>query len=162
MVERTYETDSIRVHWNSALCIHTAICLKALPQVFDVNRSPWVRIDAANADEVAAAVERCPTGALTYERLDGGPDEPVPAETTIIPWPNGPLMVRGNLQVRDAKGNLFEAGPRMTLCRCGSSENQPFCDLSHRRVGFRNVPRATRPERAEAQSPRDVSPDALP
>ena len=157
MARRVYETERIRVRWNSELCIHTAICLKALPQVFNVGRRPWVEIDGADADAVAEAIEMCPTSALTYERLDGEPGERPPPETTIVPWPNGPLMVRGNLEVRDARGNLFETGTRMTLCRCGHSENQPFCDLSHRRVGFRNVPRAIGSEREEAASPRDIT-----
>lgn len=157
MARRAYETERIRVHWNSERCIHTAICLNALPEVFDVERRPWVDIEAADADAIAEAVERCPTGALAYERLDGEAGEQPPAKTTIIPWPNGPLMVRGNIEVRDARGNLFDTGMRMTLCRCGHSENQPFCDLSHRRVGFRNVPQAIGTDRREAASPRDIS-----
>lgn len=157
MVERSYSTDRIAVHWNSELCIHTAICLNALPDVFDVNRRPWMEIDAADADAVAATVEKCPTGALTYERLDGEPGEQPPAETTVIPWPNGPLMVRGNVTVRDAKGKVFGAGPRFTLCRCGASRNQPFCDLSHREIGFRNNPRVVPINRETAESPQDIS-----
>jgi uncharacterized Fe-S cluster protein YjdI len=65
---RTYETDAIRVHWDSARCIHTGVCLRTLPQVFDTSRRPWVDIEAADADAIADAVERCPTGALRYER----------------------------------------------------------------------------------------------
>lgn len=158
MVQRKYETDKIRVLWSSDLCIHTAICLNALPDVFDVQRRPWIDINASAADEVAQAVEMCPTGALTYERLDGAPGEQPPSETTIVPWPNGPLMIRGSTEVRDAKGELFRKGMRMTLCRCGDSQNQPFCDLSHRESRFRSVPRVVNPQRDEAQSPADINP----
>jgi uncharacterized Fe-S cluster protein YjdI/CDGSH-type Zn-finger protein len=158
MVNRSYAAEGIVVHWNSELCIHTAICLNTLPAVFDVQARPWIDADAAAPDEVASAIERCPTGALTYERTDGAPNEVAPEETTIIPWPNGPLMVRGNVEIRDAKGELFTAGPRFTLCRCGASTNQPFCDLSHRRVGFLNNPHIAAPDRDDAESPEDIDP----
>lgn len=75
MTKRTYESTQIRVYWNSARCIHTAICLKTLPEVFDVQRRPWIAINAAEADEITHAVEQCPTGALAYERLDDAPGE---------------------------------------------------------------------------------------
>lgn len=156
MVKRSYQTDAIQVQWNSELCIHTAICLNALPAVFDVQARPWISVDSATVDEIAATVERCPTGALTYHRTDGQPDEQSPSETTVVPWPNGPLMIRGNVEVRDARGELFTAGPRFTLCRCGASQNQPFCDLSHRRIDFHNNPRAVAPNRETAESPDDI------
>ncbi len=162
MTKRTYETDKIRVSWNSDRCIHSAICLDALPTVFDARRRPWVDVSAAETDDIARAIERCPTGALTYERLDGEAGEEPPAETTVIPWPNGPLMVRGNLDVRDARGNIFDQGTRMALCRCGHSRNQPFCDLSHRAAGFRNVPRASDDRRDRAESPADIDPSVGP
>ena len=162
MVKRSYENGEIRVHWNSARCIHSAICLNGLPEVFDVERRPWIEVDQAQADQIARVVEQCPTGALTYERLDGEPGEQPPSETTVVPWPNGPLLIRGNVEVRDARGELFDAGTRMALCRCGHSQNQPFCDLSHRRVGFRNVPRVMKPDRDRAHSPQDISPEVGP
>ena len=127
-----------------------------MPAVFDVQARPWISVDSATVDEIAATVERCPTGALTYHRTDGQPDEQSPSETTVVPWPNGPLMIRGNVEVRDARGELFTAGPRFTLCRCGASQNQPFCDLSHRRIDFHNNPRAVAPNRETAESPDDI------
>ncbi len=74
-VQRTCETEPIAVHWESSRCIHTARCLQALPQVFDVRRRPWVDVGAANAEDLAAAVRTCPTGALRYTRTDGAPQE---------------------------------------------------------------------------------------
>jgi CDGSH-type Zn-finger protein len=68
-------------------------------------------------------------------------------------------MVRGEVEVRDRKGELFRAGPRMALCRCGESKNHPFCDLSHVEAGFRNYPRAVAADRAAAESPDDVGPE---
>jgi uncharacterized Fe-S cluster protein YjdI/CDGSH-type Zn-finger protein len=156
MAKRSYETSRIRVHWNAERCIHTAICLTNLPEVFNLKHRPWVDINAAQADLIAATIEKCPSGALTYERLDGEPGEQPPEKTTITPLTNGPLMIQGEVEIRDAQGNLFAKGTRMTLCRCGQSQNHPFCDLSHRKAGFRVRPLAIDPDREQAQSPGDI------
>src|SRR5215212_1986233 len=105
--KRTYENDRIRVHWDSARCIHTGICLRALPQVFDVTRRPWVEIDAAEADAVADTVMRCPTGALRYERVDGDGGEQPERPTKVIPIPDGPLLMVGDLQVEGPDGEAI-------------------------------------------------------
>ncbi len=161
MTKRTYESESIRVYWDSSRCIHTGICLNALPAVFDVRARPWVDVGAADADVIASAVEQCPTAALRYERLDGGPQEQPGEGTTLVAWPNGPLAVRGAVEVLDPDGQRLDAGPRAALCRCGNSDNQPFCDLSHRTVGFgADGEEHPRPQRATAESPLDIAPDA--
>lgn len=161
MAKRTYENDAISVSWDSSLCIHRANCIKFGEGTFDAKRRPWVDLSQATVDTIAAAIDQCPTGALRYERLDGGPQEQVPSVTSIIPFPNGPLMVRGEVELRDRNGNLFSAAPRMALCRCGQSENQPFCDLSHRDSGFRDHARAPSSERQDATSPDDISEETL-
>jgi hypothetical protein len=111
-------------------------CVRALPQVFDPEARPWVVVDAADADAVAATIETCPTGALRYRRLDGGPQEQPQEEATVEPRPNGPLFVRGLVRIVDEDGRLIREDTRLALCRCGASENKPFCDGSHRRIGF--------------------------
>ena len=96
-----------------------------VPQVFDTGRRPWVEPDAAPADEVAEVVRRCPSGALRYELLDGTVEVP-PAATTIERTPDGRLVMRGDLRIRTADGTAAEV--RATLCGCGASGNQPYCD----------------------------------
>jgi uncharacterized Fe-S cluster protein YjdI len=137
-VTRTYETDRIRVFWDATRCIHTAICLNALPGVFDVRARPWIDLSGADAEDVAAAIRACPTGALRYEPVEGGvapeaPDEP----TTIDVRPNGPLFVRGRVRLTSPRGDALDER-RAALCRCGASENKPYCDNSHRLIGFRD------------------------
>jgi uncharacterized Fe-S cluster protein YjdI/CDGSH-type Zn-finger protein len=157
MTKRTYDNGRIRVLWDSSICIHTGLCLKFGEGVFDTGRRPWVDMSLASDETIISTIERCPSGALRYERLDGGPAEQPEVPTSIVPWPNGPLMVRGELEVRDRHGETFPTGPRAALCRCGTSKNQPFCDLSHRESGFRDYPRVTPPDRDAATSPMDVS-----
>lgn len=134
-VARSYRNDQIEVDWEPELCTHTARCLQGLPQVFDRNRRPWVIVDGASADEIAATIMKCPTGALRFRRLDGGSQEPLLEQATIEARPNGPLYLRGNLHIIDQDGTVHKL-PRAALCRCGQSANKPFCDGTHRTVHF--------------------------
>lgn len=71
---QSYETPEIVVTFDPNICIHSGICVRGLPAVFDVKRQRWVRPELASAEEVAAQVSRCPSGALQY-RLKGRPEE---------------------------------------------------------------------------------------
>lgn len=129
-MRRAYRGREIEVSFDLDVCIHVGECLLGLPGVFDTRRRPWVLADGAPADAVAAVIERCPSGALQYRRLDGGPEERPPEVPAVTPLRNGPLLVRGRIEVRRPDGSV-EVLPRATLCRCGLSENKPFCDNSH-------------------------------
>jgi uncharacterized Fe-S cluster protein YjdI len=133
---RVYANEAIEVQWEPKLCIHVRNCVRGLPQVFDPDARPWVIVDAASADQVAEAVLTCPTGALHFRRLDGGPQEAAAEPPAVEPRPNGPLFVRGHVRIVDADGRLIREDTRVALCRCGASGNKPFCDGSHRRIGF--------------------------
>jgi len=147
-VERVYRNDRIAVTWEPKLCIHVGICFRGLPEVFQPQSRPWVKVDAATADQIAEAVMACPTGALHFQRLDDGLQEPQPEETTITLWPDGPLLVRGHVRVVGPGGHLVREDTRVVLCRCGHSGNKPFCDGSHLRVGFRTTERPEGPATA--------------
>jgi uncharacterized Fe-S cluster protein YjdI/CDGSH-type Zn-finger protein len=136
--ERVYTTAAIEVHWEPRLCIHTGNCVHGLPQVFNPTARPWVDVDAADADGIANTIDTCPTGALHYRRLDGDAPRQAPVYVTVEPHPHGPLFVRGPVRVVDADGHVIREGSRLALCRCGASENTPFCDGSHRRIGFQS------------------------
>ena len=135
-VERVYRNDQIAVSWEPKLCIHVGNCFRGLPEVFKPQSRPWISVDAGMADKIAKVVMTCPTGTLHFERLDDGPQESQPDETTIDARPNGPLYVRGQVRITGPGGPLIREDTRVALCRCGHSENKPFCDGSHRRVGF--------------------------
>jgi uncharacterized Fe-S cluster protein YjdI len=137
-IRKEYQGDGIVVHWEPALCIHVAACIRSQPAVFDPNARPWVDVTRGNAGEIAAAIEACPTGALWYERTDGSPQEEPAVPVTVQPRLNGPLFVRGALDVIDSQGNVVRKATRLALCRCGGSKNKPYCDLTHRMNGFRS------------------------
>jgi hypothetical protein len=92
-------------------------------------------MDGASTDEIVAAVDGCPSGALRWRRADGT-SAPVPETLEVEPMENGPLLVRGPIRVVRPDGTSEEL-PRAAFCRCGHSGNKPFCDGSHREVGFR-------------------------
>jgi uncharacterized Fe-S cluster protein YjdI/CDGSH-type Zn-finger protein len=143
-VERVYANDRIEVSWEPAFCIHAAECLRGLPAVFDNQRRPWITVDSGSAADISEVIQRCPTGALHFRRLDSGPQEPVPEETTVIERPNGPLYLRGKIRIFAQDHTSLREDTRVALCRCGASANKPFCDGSHRRVGFRTTRGPTR------------------
>jgi uncharacterized Fe-S cluster protein YjdI/CDGSH-type Zn-finger protein len=143
-VERVYRNDRIEVTWEPAFCIHVAECLRGLPRVFDSWRQPWIVVDNGSPDEIAEVVQRCPTGALHFRRLDGGPQEAGPEETTVQLRHDGPSFVRGKIRIEDPSGHVVREDTRVALCRCGGSEHKPFCDGTHRKIGFRSGP--DRPE----------------
>lgn len=142
MPSKTYRTPEIAVTFEPRLCIHSAVCLRALPAVFDVHARPWVAPDKASADEIEKAVRLCPSGALTYARTDGAAEtaEEPDSEPAIVPIDNGPLLLHGDFTIEAEDGALIRRVARATLCRCGASKNKPFCDNSHRAVGFRSAP----------------------
>ena len=51
-----------------------------------------------------------------------------------------PMFVRGKVRIQDPSGHLIREDTRAALCRCGGSENKPFCDGTHRKIGFRSGP----------------------
>jgi uncharacterized Fe-S cluster protein YjdI len=65
---QVYATADITVTFDPAICRHTGVCVQGLPAVFDIKRKRWVSPEAAPADDVAAQVARCPSGALQYQR----------------------------------------------------------------------------------------------
>lgn len=128
---RVYRNEHIAVYWEPKVCIHSGLCVRGLPEVFQPAERPWVKIDAATADRIAEVVSRCPSGALHFERFDGGPQEAPAEEVSITPQKDGPLYVRGRLRIVGADGALRREDIRMALCGCGRSNNNPFCDNSH-------------------------------
>ena len=154
MVKRiqSYETDEIVVTYDPNLCTHAAECVRGLPAVFDTRRPDWIQPGAAPAEEVAGVIRRCPSGALQY-RMKGDaaaapgaaavePDVAPPAgdraPVTVKLLKDGPLLFDGVVRALAEDGTVIERSGKVSLCRCGGTANQPFCDGSHKRVGFRS------------------------
>jgi CDGSH-type Zn-finger protein/uncharacterized Fe-S cluster protein YjdI len=113
-------------------CIHARHCVLGAPDVFLANvKGPWLHPDAIAVEELVAVAHNCPSGAITYQRSDGGPQEHDPAVNVIRIRENGPYAVHAQIAL-EGHDRLFRA----TLCRCGGSKNKPFCDGSHIALKF--------------------------
>jgi len=136
MAVHRYESKVAVVLYDAKRCIHAAECVRGLPTVFDPQAKPWIRPESADANELAAVIRRCPTGALTLERKDGGAAEQPDATNTVVIEPNGPLYLRGRVVYAGGPDATTVEYTRVALCRCGASANKPFCDGSHKKSGF--------------------------
>ena len=133
-----YSGKCATVTWQGKLCIHIGECGRAKGNLFVAGRKPWCQPDLASDDDVKEVVLRCPSGALSVSYADGSYQETADAENTVHVAYNGPLFVRGELDIegvdQDAPGLKFRAA----LCRCGQSKNKPYCDNSHDTAEFRD------------------------
>jgi CDGSH-type Zn-finger protein/uncharacterized Fe-S cluster protein YjdI len=119
--------QKIVIRFDGARCIHSRNCVLGRPDVFVPNASgAWIHPDRALPEEIAALAASCPSGAITYERLDGGPGEQPPKVNVLRVRENGPLALHAPLRFEGE-----DVGLRVTLCRCGASKRKPFCDGSH-------------------------------
>jgi len=127
-----YRGEKIVVRFDDGKCIHSRNCVLGRPEVFQANvPGAWIKPDGASAEEVVMTASACPSGAITYERMDGGAQEAPPPVNVARVRENGPLAIQADLRIGDANAHL-----RATLCRCGASRNKPYCDGSHTAAGF--------------------------
>jgi len=137
-IKKNYTNGDITVIWQPDLCIHSTKCFKGLPGVFDPQKRPWINMNEASTDDIRNQVEICPSGALSYfmndikTKKDDKTGEKIKIEITD----NGPILVKGPFIVKYKGGEEVREAKTTALCRCGASGNKPYCDGSHRKVGF--------------------------
>jgi CDGSH-type Zn-finger protein/uncharacterized Fe-S cluster protein YjdI len=120
------------IRFEAGKCIHSRHCVLGRPDVFVPNvQGDWIHPDRATPEEIGELAHNCPSGAIQYDRLDGGPGETGPLVNTVHVRENGPLAFHAPLQIAGQP-----SGYRATLCRCGASNNKPWCDGSHVPAGF--------------------------
>jgi CDGSH-type Zn-finger protein/uncharacterized Fe-S cluster protein YjdI len=135
---RRYTGEKAAVTYDAVRCIHAAECVHGLPEVFDPERKPWILPDQAGPDALLRVVVACPTGALHFERADGGPAESAPEGNTATVAADGPVYVHGDVEMVTHEGEALLTDMRVALCRCGASENKPLCDGAHAKAGFQD------------------------
>ena len=137
--ERTVENGIERVEgkhltlvYEGKKCIHSRFCVTWGPRVFLANvEGPWIHPDAMDVEAVTELAHVCPSGAIRYERKDGKPNEARPPVNLLAVREGGPYAVRAELVV-DGQPTHYRA----TLCRCGGSKRKPYCDGTHKEIGF--------------------------
>ena len=138
-VERLYATDQVEITWEPSFCIHFGACWNGSIAAFDPRRHPWVKPAAESPDKLDEIIAQCPSGALQLRWRDGRPSQDPVGTPAFQPQLDGPLFVRGEIEVVDRGGRVVRRAARMALCRCGQSQNKPFCDDSHYRTGFESA-----------------------
>ena len=138
-ITKKYTNGEVTVVWQPHICIHSTICFKGLPQVFNPNKRPWITTEQSTTKEIIDQVSKCPSGALSFYMNEETPekDVKVDAETIIEPVENGPLLVYGNITIKKQNGETHTSNKVTAFCRCGASGNKPFCDGTHKKIDFR-------------------------
>jgi CDGSH-type Zn-finger protein len=127
--------DGVVMSDNRSLCSTAGFCTNRETTVW---RMIALTSDPQVRERLKEMIDRCPSGALERALEEGAvPIEPA-FEASVVVVKDGPLFVRGRVPVESGDGFGYEVRNRMTLCRCGHSGNKPFCDGSHKQVGFRD------------------------
>lgn len=130
---------------NRGICQHSGLCTERLATVFHADSEPFVTPSGGRMDEIIRAIRDCPSGALSYA-IDGREARDHvdrSREPAIEVSRDGPYRVTGGLPLTDSHGNGVPRAEgasleHYALCRCGASQNKPFCSGMHYYVGFRD------------------------
>ncbi len=159
---RQYTNGEITVFWKPSKCIHATTCFRELIEVFNPGRRPWVNMDGASTRKIIEVVKKCPTQALewkynkdmdeqslaanvtykdevtpeTLTSQNKSPEQDLHKTARVKVMKNGPIVVDGHFEVSGADGNKFRSVVMTSFCRCGGSKSMPFCDGTHRKIGF--------------------------
>ena len=142
--DRDYTNGEIIVHWRPSKCIHVTTCYRELNEVFNPRKRPWVNMKGAPTEKIIEIVKKCPTKALDYSWVDKNKLK-VEAEknedadiTRFKVMKDGPVVVQGDFEITGPHGQTYNKMKMISFCRCGKSNNMPFCDGMHRKTGFQD------------------------
>lgn len=153
---RQYTNKEVTVLWKPEQCIHSKVCWTHLREVFDPFKRPWVNIEGATTDKIIEQVKRCPSGALSYYLNAEGPqavDTTAPQQPTretkeatqetaidrateVDVSLNGPYLIHTQCMIKYPDGREELKQGTVALCRCGASNNKPYCDGRHKQINF--------------------------
>jgi uncharacterized Fe-S cluster protein YjdI len=157
---RRYRNDDITVYWKPDACVHASYCYRELIEVFDPGRRPWVDMNGGTTDRIIEVVNMCPTEALTWKWNDEEKNKDISPDQTnhvIFRRPelltekekvfeknpvsikimmDGPIVIKGDFTFQYSGNNKEMKDGIISICRCGASNHMPFCDGTHRKIGF--------------------------
>ena len=137
--------EQITIFDNRGLCQHSGFCTDRLPTVFRTSQEPFVAPSGGRMDEIIRAVRDCPSGALSFGFDDTEARSEVDRDNTREPaveiTKDGPYRITGGIELTDADEkpmprNTGASLEHYALCRCGHSQNKPYCSGMHWYVGF--------------------------
>jgi len=143
----TYDGQQVTVLDNRGICQHSGFCTDRLATVFHLDKEPFVSASGGRMDEIIRAVRACPSGALGLaldgKRAQDEVDHHGSRRPRVEVSRDGPYRVTGGIELVDHTGaavarNAGASLEHYALCRCGHSQNKPFCSGRHWYVGFRD------------------------
>ena len=143
----TYTGQQVTILDNRGTCQHAGLCTDRLATVFHQGQEPFITASGGRMDEIIRAVRDCPSGALSYA-TDGREardevDYHGTREPAIEVSKDGPYRITGGIPLVDDRAgdvtrNQGASREHYALCRCGHSQNKPFCSGMHWYAGFRD------------------------
>ena len=157
---RRYKNDEITVYWKPSACIHASYCYRELIEVFDPGRRPWIDMNGSTTERIIEVVNLCPTEALAWKWNDDEKNLSVKSDqlnhinfrrpelmntidsfaeehpVSIKIMIDGPIVLKGNFTLNYNGIRKEVVDSLISICRCGESDHQPFCDGKHRKIGF--------------------------
>ncbi|MGB3368272.1 MAG: CDGSH iron-sulfur domain-containing protein [Acidaminobacteraceae bacterium] len=137
-----YKGKIITIYDNRSVCSHRGICYEELSEVFKMSGGVFIDPDGADVDKIIDICKRCPSGALSYSINESKRNleaEEGDWEVRLAPRRygyDGPIEVRGDVELIDEAGSHPESSEHYALCRCGKSKNMPFCSGEHWKAKF--------------------------
>lgn len=134
---KKYQKDHLAILWKPGKCIHAAACVKMLPQVYNPKAKPWLKPENASVAELKEQINACPSGALSY--IDNKEKQNKTQENMVKATvrENGPMVIKGDIEVTGIDGKTEIKSGMTTICRCGASANKPYCDGAHAKIDFK-------------------------
>lgn len=157
---KRYRNDEITVYWKPSACVHASYCYRELIEVFDPSRRPWVDMSGSTTDKIIEVVNLCPTEALAWkwnddeknksigsdqlnhinfrrpELMNINDSERVEQPVSVKIMSDGPIILNGSFSLAYSGKNKEVQDSMISICRCGASDHQPFCDGRHRKIAF--------------------------
>ena len=136
---KNYVGKEITIHDNRKICSHAAECVNNLPSVFKFNARPWINPDAADKQQIINTIKKCPSGALGYS-IDEVEYKDQERMSMVTVSKDGPYTITGVIDLIGDNIQFAEGFSKehYTLCRCGASNNKPFCDGMHITINFKD------------------------
>jgi uncharacterized Fe-S cluster protein YjdI len=135
---KKYSNGEITIVWKPNQCIHSTNCFKGLPEVFDPRKRPWTTPEHATTEKIVDQISKCPSGALSFFYNEASTETNASGQPGFVEVSeNGPLLVHGDLLIKDKSGSEISRKNITAFCRCGASANKPFCDGTHRSIDFK-------------------------
>ncbi|RMB57644.1 hypothetical protein EAX61_11060 [Dokdonia sinensis] len=134
---KDYSNGEITVHWEPSKCWHFGACVRMLPDVYDPEKKPWITPEDATTEALKNQIAQCPSGALSYSMDSQTITSAEEGIRHLNILKDGPILSKKEVLVTYEDGTKETKFTRRSYCRCGASDNLPFCNGNHNKNNFK-------------------------